>query len=480
MDGGMDGGMGGEQAGERTDRSSTTKVAWGPEGAPVKRAAWSLTSTVASFLRAPRLVPYRLMRSDWTYLLTVYVLTRALFIFLGLVAAAMFPNLSPEGHFALQPPEAAGIDLWSRLFTHFDSGWYLTISHSYPTPSGGNPQWLLYWAFFPLYPLLLHPVALALGALGVGADADIIAGVLVSHAALLAGLVYVYRLAAAELSPAAARRAVTYLLVFPAAVFYSAVYTESLFLLVSVAAFYHARRRQWALAGLFAALALLTRAQGLFVLAPLAVEFAANAAARRRERRATGTGGFDLGLLRAAWLGIPLLALGGYALFSHAQTGYWLAFSTSAKQYWGKRFTPPFYPFFRYVLAPDLGGAFNFDFRSVNFAVAVIFLALVVVAWRRLPPSHSVWLLACVVFPLTTNGHYFFSFARYVAIAFPAFLALAAWSLGQRWTAHGTESDTPGRFSPSLELRDRLVLIPSLMLLGVYTMLFVNGIWAAI
>lgn len=446
---------------------------------------------LASLLRAPRLASCRIGRRDWTFLLAMYVLTRALVIFLGLIAAAMFPYLSPSGRFTLQPPETAGLNLWQRLFTHFDSSWYLIIAgHGYPTPSGGNPQWLLYWAYFPLYPLIVHLLTIALGTLGVGGDANIIAGVLASHAALLAALVYVYRLAAAELSPTVARRTVTYLLVFPAAIFYSAVYTESLFLLVSVAAFYHARRHQWALAGIFASLALLTRAQGLLLLAPLALELASDVGARRRTRSTVLRGQaramalirrvFEWRLYRAAWLGLPLLALGGYAIFSRVETGYWFAFSTSATRYWGKRLTPPVYPLLRYVLAPELGGAYNFDFRSVNFATALVFLVLVVVAWRRLPPSYSLWLLLCIGFPLSTNGHYFFSFARYVAIAFPAFIALAAWSLGQRWTPQGTANDTPGRFSLALELRDRLVLIPSLLLLAVYTLMFVNGTFAAI
>ncbi|HEV2458339.1 MAG TPA: hypothetical protein VGS80_08225, partial [Ktedonobacterales bacterium] len=193
-----------------------------------------------------------------------------------------------------------------------------------------------------------------------------------------------------------------------------------------------------------AALALLTRAQGLLLLAPLALEFTSAAVERWRrdvaveDRTARGRAllrrVFEQGVGRAAWLGLPLLALGGYAVFSRAETGYWFAFSISATRYWGKRLTPPFYPLLRYIFAPELGNAYNFDFRAVNFAIALVFLVLVVVAWRRLPPSYSVWLLLCIAFPLSTNGHYFFSFARYVAIAFPAFLALGAWSVGQQWT----------------------------------------------
>src|SRR5262249_29160432 len=51
-----------------------------------------------------------------------------------------------------------------------------------------------------------------------------------------------------------------------------APYTESLFLLLSVASLLMARRRQWWLAGLAGGLAALTRQQGLFLIVPLAWE----------------------------------------------------------------------------------------------------------------------------------------------------------------------------------------------------------------
>lgn len=405
-------------------------------------------------------------RADWLYLAGMFVCTRLVIFFLGLIGTAFVPQLQPDGTFALRPL-TPGADLWSRIFSHFDSGFYLAISHGYALP-GSSQDWLKQWAYFPLYPIVLHPVSVVFHLLGVPGDSDVLSGVLVSNLALFAALVYLFRLASAELSVAAAQRAVAYLLVFPTTFYFSAVYPESLYLLLSLAGFYHARRREWAATGILGALALLTRPQGLFLLVPLGLEFVAWWVTRRETRS----------LLRGLWLGMPLVALAGYALYSRAVTGYWLAFSTSASQAWGKRLTPPIYPLIRYLLAPDLGNAFSFDFRAVNFAVAVVFLALVIVAWRRLPPAYSVWLFLCVLFPLSTNGHYFFSLARYVSTAFPAFLALAAWSLGERWTPNG--SVTQRLTAGALQLRDRLVLIPSLALVPLYVVMFVNGISAAI
>jgi hypothetical protein len=418
-------------------------------------------------LRTAPLAREPLTRGDWIYLGSLFALTRALVFFVGLLGTALVPELTPVGTFVLHPLHP-GDDIWSRLFDHFDAGWYLGISHSYTLPASG-PDWLREWAFFPLYPLSLRPVAIVLGLLPIGGNVDALAGVIVSHAALFAAVIYCYRLVRGELSAPAARRAITYLLVFPGSFFFSADYPESLYLLCSVAAFYYARRRRWELAGVASALALLTRPQGLLLVVPLAIELLAWLRA---------SGGVGRQGWRGLWLGLPLVSLAGYALYSHANTGYWLAFATSAARAWGHRLTPPVYPLIRYLLAPDLGSATTYDLRSLNFAVAIAFLAIVVLAWRRLPPAYGIWLLICLLFPLSTNGHYMFSLMRYLATGFPAFIALAAWASGERWTPDGGRGDAATPMA--LDLRDRVVLIPFLFLLPLYVVMFVNGILAAI
>jgi hypothetical protein len=282
--------------------------------------------------------------------------------------------------------------------------------------------------------------------------------------------VYLYRLAKGELGALAASRATLYLLLFPTSLLLSAVYPESLFLLLSLGAFYHARRRQWAFAGIAAAGALLTHAQGLLLVLPLSLEFAAAywAGAPRTLGR----------LLKALWLGLPLVALGGYALYSHAATGYWLAFQVSENTVWHRHLTPPIYPLLRYVIRPTLGGAFTFDFRIANFAAALLLLALTVVAFRRLPPAYGLWLAIGVLFPLSSQGGQLTAFTRFALTVFPAYLALAAWSLRLRWMPDGPPQASVS--PPSPEARDHLVLVPFVLLLALFAVMFTNGVLAAV
>jgi Gpi18-like mannosyltransferase len=452
-----------------------------PDSRLRKLQRWTLRFIRESLETEP-LPAARLGKRDWLWLCGVFLFSRLLVIALGVIGTDLFPQYALHGPLLVHPLTSWGD--WSRLFDHFDSGWYLSISHGYQLPSSGHKDWLTEWAFFPLYSIILHPISLALGFLQSSVNADILAGVIVSYLACVGWLAFLYKLTMAELSTTAARRTVLFQAIFPASLFLSVVYPEALFLLTSVAAFYAARRRAWAWAGFLTAAALLTRPQGLFLLAPLALEYIGDY--RKRRLGETGAGVRRLpALLPALWLGVPLLALAGYALYSRKVTGYWLAFSASASIVWKKRLTPPIYPLIRFVIAPRVSAFQSYDFQPPNFLFAVLFLALVVVAWQRLPAAYGLWLLLAVLFPLSTNGHYFFSFARYVVTAFPGFIALAAWTLGERSWLKAKSGEQHGNNWRSLPyrqqvLRGLLVILPSLVGLALYVVLFVNGYPAAI
>ncbi|HMK93578.1 MAG TPA: mannosyltransferase family protein, partial [Thermoleophilia bacterium] len=117
---------------------------------------------------------------------------------------------------------------WGALlnpFAHYDGVWFLRAAvHGYREPM--TP------AFFPLYPIAVR-----------------LAGELAGHRYELAGLALstlffvvaawvLYRLVAAEFGPRPAFLTVVFLSVFPASFFFQAVYSESLFLLLTVACFW--------------------------------------------------------------------------------------------------------------------------------------------------------------------------------------------------------------------------------------------------
>src|SRR6185312_6119530 len=144
----------------------------------------------------------------------------------------------------------------------WDSVWYLRIAeHGY-----GNAASHAQAAFYPLYPLMMRAVGWVVGS-------PLLAGILISLACFLVALVLLHRLVALELGARDARATLLDVAFFPTAFFFSAVYSESLFLLLSVGAFLAARRERWAWAGALGGLAALTRNSGVVLLLPLVLLF---------------------------------------------------------------------------------------------------------------------------------------------------------------------------------------------------------------
>ncbi len=138
----------------------------------------------------------------------------------------------------------------------WDSMWYLAIAqHGYDHDA-------LRTTFFPLYPLLMRGLGVVIGS-------DLIAGVAISLVCFAIALVLLYRLVALELDSERARICVMLIAFCPMAYYFSAVYTESLFLALSVGCVYAARTGRWAEAGLLGAIASASRNTGVVLAVPI-------------------------------------------------------------------------------------------------------------------------------------------------------------------------------------------------------------------
>jgi len=181
-------------------------------------------------------------------------------------AAALFafltfePNRHPEAARWDDPAVTRELGFVTDVWARWDSVFFLQIAeHGYESLSRSAT------AFFPLYPA-------AVGLLGRAFFGHyVLAGIFVSLAAGLSAFVLLYRLAEPRLGAEGARRAVLYLAVFPMAFFLQAVYSESLYLVLCLAAFLLAERGRFLQAGIVAGLVLLTRPVGVALLPALAL-----------------------------------------------------------------------------------------------------------------------------------------------------------------------------------------------------------------
>jgi len=302
-------------------------------------------------------------------------------------------------------------DLWAR----WDSRFFLEIAeHGYDHARA---------AFPPLYPAALFLVGHVFG------GQYVLAGIAVSLAAAYGSFRLLHRLAEERLGSDGARRAVVYLAVFPMSLFLQAVYSESLYLVCTLAAFVLAERRRYLPAGLAAGLAILTRSVGIALLPALAL-----LAWRERAR------GRALAGLAAA---LPVAAV--YPLVLWAQLGHPLAFR-GAEDEWHRHLSPagPFGGLWDGLVAgwnglrqvvtghgTDISGAAPMHAAAVNLE-GVVFLALfawlTVVAWRRFGAPYGVYAALSLAIPLSVPSSRWplLSLPRFGLVVFPFFLALAA------------------------------------------------------
>jgi len=299
-----------------------------------------------------------------------------------------------------------GTDVWAR----WDSVFFLRIAeHGYDRTSA---------AFAPLYPGLVWLVGHAFF------GQYVIAGIAVSLAAALGSFILLHRIAEERLGADGARRTVLYLAVFPMALFLQAVYSESLFLLLVLAAFALAERERFGGAGIAAGLAILTRVAGIALLPALAL-----LAWRQRDR---------LRAFAGLALSLPIAAV--YPLILWRQIGDPWAFA-HAQDRWHRHLSH----------AGPLGGIWNAlvhwtpSGAGVHHAVAVsaedlafllLFSPLTVIAWRRFGAPYGLFAAISLAIPLSYPSARWplLSLPRFGLVIFPFFLALAV--LGGRPRMH--------------------------------------------
>ena len=263
--------------------------------------------------------------------------------------------------------------------------------------------------FFPLYPLLMRWGGALLG------GHPLLAGTVISLAAFAGAIALLYRMAVLELGEEKAWPVILLVSTYPFALFYSVVYTESLFLFLTVGAFYAMRRRYLLLAALAGFAAGLTRPNGFWLAVPLLW-----LATRGAEGRG-GRGGRDVPAILAA-----LAPLAGVAIFSaylSVRFGDALAWM-HGQAAWGM-------PLLGRGPAPDpVRTAEDLRLKASEVIVyagdiAAFFLAAtsILPVARRVGAAYGLW-IAINIFP-PVAAHLFISLGRFTSVLFPLFFWLA-------------------------------------------------------
>lgn len=216
-----------------------------------------------------------------------------------------------------------GVGLLKEL-TIWDGQWYLTLAaHGYPAsvPHGQSAL-----GFLPLYPALMwltsHVSGMSLTA----------SGLLLNRAGGLVSTILVYRLSTIWWGPDTGRRATLLYSFFPGAMIFSLVYSDGLFMALVTACLLCLERRRWLAAGIVAALATATGADGTAL-----VVCCMTAAILHLWRCRAWEGHWE----QLRCLAAPILAplgLVAFASYLWVHTGNPLASFETQNRYWGNHF----------------------------------------------------------------------------------------------------------------------------------------------
>jgi mannosyltransferase PIG-V len=293
-------------------------------------------------------------------------------------------------------------------------------------------------AFFPFYPLVVRAVATV-------TYSEVVAGILVSLVAFAAGLVFLHKLADLDFGRDVARRTVWLLALFPASIFFSAVYSEGLFLGLSVGSVYAARKGSWGWAGLLGGMAALTRNTGVIIGVAVLLLYLYGPRADRPPAQARGWRPRYRLRADALWLLLIPAGLAVFAVYTWAAYGTPFA-SYDAQAIFHREFLGPFSALWyggRDALQAigDLLGVYNGEgvgasLRTLALAGTVVgALVATVGALRRLPIAYGAYALAALLPPLSTPwpDHPLWSTPRFIAVLFPCFLWLGLILRNRRW-----------------------------------------------
>ena len=377
--------------------------------------------------------------------LLAFMLSRLLIFGAGILGDTMLPT--EEGHWVADA-ESPFLSMWAK----WDSQYYVDIAtNGYWFRPGQQSN----VAFFPLYPLTVQVLAKLLG------GNLILTGFLVSNLAFFCGLIFFYLLTELELGSDSAKRAVYYLAFFPTSFFFSSVYTESMFVLLSIATMYFARKHQWTWAVVFGMLTAATRNLGILMWALVLWEWLraqgwAFLSMHKKQTWLNFWNGFKQNWFELIVISLIPLGMLTYIYFLKVNFDRPLAF-IETQAAWGRENVGPV-AVLKNNVVELLNGELNKGWltRFWNISFYVLFLGLVPFIWFKLGEGYAVFVLIMLLVPSASAVG---SVIRYLLTQFPAFMLLAWWGRDERI--------------------DRTVNLSFSVLLGVFVVVFVNWVFVA-
>lgn len=331
---------------------------------------------------------------------------------------------------------------WLMPFANWDSGWYVSIAEKgYIYLNAGT---ITNVVFFPLYPLLMRFISKLSGL------DTLLTGIIISLISIMFAAWYLYLLTKKDYGERIAWQTIIFLLIFPSSIFFSFVYTESLFICLVVMSFYYIREERLALVGILGFLIALTKPWGVIIIIPLLIEYyqKRNFSFKKTDPQIWFLTIIPMGLF--LYMQFLKMKFGSYFVFMNGQK-LWhneTAFNiiTVLKNYYNNIF-------FYISDNPAFQTAITLDFLFFIFGVVMS-----IYIYIKIRKSYGIYSLLTCLIPALSG--IFVSMSRYIVVAFPLYITLAYWSQKNK-------------------LLEFLLYLFSTSLLVYFMILFVHNYWLA-
>ena len=346
-------------------------------------------------------------------ILSLFIIWRIGIFFVAFLSAFFlsFSNSFPYANVVLQP---TGLPGWLWGFGNFDGVHYLRIAQN-----GYDAQFSQ--AFFPLYPLLISifnvlPKNPTLDTRIYVDPSYFYTAFLLSNIFLIASLWLFYKLIRIDFNHKIALGSLILFLSFPTSFYFGSIYTESLFLLLTLSSFYFVRTNKFILAGISGALASATRIFGLLLVPALMLELYFKIKKREIDLRSRDF--FN------ALLGILIAPLGTfiYMLFLTFNFNNPLYFFTSQLQFGAERTAGDLvllpqvvYRYIKIFITVPIESQLFFN-ATLEFVFTSASLTALLLFFKKMRASYFIFTLGCLIVPTLTGT--FSSMPRYSLMGF--------------------------------------------------------------
>lgn len=277
-------------------------------------------------------------------------------------------------------------------------------------------------AFFPLYPVLIKFISTIFGTGATFGSIQYFSGILISNTLFFLSLIIFYKLVRLDFSEKVAINTILMLLVFPTSFFFVSIYSESLFLFLTLLCFYFARKGKWISASISAFFLSVTRLVGVLILPALIYEFIIQEKPFKDFKLSNLTRSIPflcipLGVITYSWFNLKKWGDSLYFIYAHGE----LANSRSVNNI--VLFPQTIYRYLTILQSLPLR-QYEWWIALLELSLFIFSMAFLYIAWKKKIRT-SYLIFSVLAFLLPASSGTFTGLPRYSLVAFPIFITLS-------------------------------------------------------